>query len=61
MTNNKKIKTLLKRIGVKQWEVADVLGIAETTLCKYLRKPVSEALERQIMEAIKRLEERNEA
>lgn len=59
--NNEKIKDKIRKSSVKQWQVADSLGIAETTLCKYLRKPVSEELESQIMEAIKRLEERNEA
>lgn len=35
---NQEIRTLAKSTGVKLWEVADALGIADTTFCRKLRK-----------------------
>ena len=38
MTPNQDIKMKAKRNNVKLWEVADKLGIADTTMSRWLRK-----------------------
>ena len=32
------VKRLMKQNQVKQWEVAEAMGISEYTLCRWLRK-----------------------
>ena len=32
------VKLLMKQNQVKQWEVAEAMGISEFTLCRWLRK-----------------------
>lgn len=36
------IRETLKKEGMKQWELAEILNIAETTLCVKLRKELPE-------------------
>lgn len=50
--NNEKIKEKLRKNRLKQWELADRLGVSEYTLCKRLRKPISEKLYTEINEII---------
>lgn len=50
--NNEKIKEKLRKNKLKQWELADRLGISETTLCVKLRRPISEKLYTEINEII---------
>jgi len=38
---NEKIRVELRAAGVKQWELADELGIAEMTLIRWLRYELS--------------------
>jgi len=38
MTQNKNIRDTAKVKGVRLWEVADKLGIADTTMSRWLRK-----------------------
>ena len=51
------IKAELERFGVKQWELADKLGMADTTLCRKLRKPVTDEFFNKAMQEIIRLGE----
>lgn len=46
---------MAKEHGVKLWQVADYLGIGDTTLCRRLRKELSEERKREIIEAISKL------
>ena len=42
------VKLLMKQNQVKQWEVAEAMGISEFTLCRWLRKDLKgKQLERQ--------------
>lgn len=33
------IKERIRASGVYQWEIAEALGVAESTMCKWLRRP----------------------
>lgn len=52
------IKEKIKSSGFKQWEIAEVMGISEFTLSRYLRRPekLAEITTNQINKAIERLE-----
>ncbi len=41
ISGNPDIRAVLKETGVKQWELAEKIGIAETTLCRKLRREVA--------------------
>lgn len=51
-TNNEKIRTALNRSGMKYYELADLLGIADTTLSRKLRRELSEEEQDQIVKMI---------
>ena len=51
MTNTE-IKKYMKDNGVKQWEVAEYLGIGEATICRKLRRNVDSDFEKQIIRAV---------
>lgn len=50
--NNEVIKERLRKNKLKQWELADRLGMSETTLCVKLRRPVSEEMFNEVNEII---------
>ena len=52
-TNNE-IRTALKMIGMPQWKLAELLGIAETTLCIKFRKELPEEEKRKIIDLIQK-------
>lgn len=52
---NIEIRNLVKTTGVKMWQIADVLGIADTTLCRKLRKELSQKEKEKIISIIQRL------
>lgn len=55
MTNEKKnvkVRSAMKEANVKQWELADLMGIAETTLCKWMRKELPEDLQAKMLQLI---------
>ena len=39
--------------NVRQWEVAEQLGVSEVTICRWLRSELSENKKKQILQAIK--------
>ena len=41
--------------GVKQWRIAEVLGIAEASLSRKLRKPLSEKDKAAFLSAVERI------
>ena len=47
-----KIRNALKDANIKQWELAEMLGIAETTLCVKLRRELPDREQEQIMKLI---------
>ena len=49
---NSKIRNALKDANIKQWELAEMLGIAETTLCVKLRRELPDREQEQIMKLI---------
>lgn len=52
---NIEIRNLVKTTGVKMWQIADVFGIADTTLCRKLRKELSQEEKEKIIFIIQRL------
>ena len=42
------VKLLMKQNQVKQWEVAEAMGISEFTLCRWLRKDLKGAKRRRM-------------
>lgn len=50
---NGKIKEAARRTGVRLWEVADHLGIADSTLCRQMRKELSSERQQELLDAIK--------
>lgn len=55
MTMNKDIKAKAKKSGVLIWEIADKLGIADTTMSRKLRKELPEAEKERIFNIIDEL------
>jgi predicted XRE-type DNA-binding protein len=39
--DNFQIRAALKRAGLHQWQLAELLGVSDTTLCRYLRYKLS--------------------
>lgn len=52
MTKNNEIKTKAKEKGVHLWEIADNLGIADTTMSRKLRKELPTAEKQCIFKII---------
>ena len=49
------IKQVIKQSGIRQYEIAEYIGIHEVYLCQKLRKPVDADFERKILLAIREL------
>jgi len=49
---NSEIKQEMRSHGVRQWQVADYLGIGESTLCRRMRSELDPEFKRQIKQAI---------
>ena len=56
MSSNE-IRAKIKQAGVFQYNIADALGVSEMTLIRWLRKPLSEEKETQILSAIETVKE----
>ena len=52
MTPNKNIKDTAKTKGVKLWEIADKLGVADTTMSRWLRKELPQDKKQKILSII---------
>ncbi len=57
---NTDIKNLIKEKELKQWQVAQAIGVSERTLIVWLRSELSEDKRQRIMSAIQRLSVRSE-
>ena len=53
MKRNKDIREALFSAEMRQWQLAEAMGINEVTLCKKLREELPEAEKRKILELIK--------
>ena len=49
------IKQVIKQSGIRQYEIAEYIGMHEVYLCQKLRKPIDADLERKILLAIREL------
>jgi len=52
---NQEIKNLIKKHRLFRYEVAEAMGISEGYLSTLLRKPLTEEMERRVLEAINKL------
>jgi len=53
--HNTEIREAIQRFGLKYWEVAERVGIADTTLTKWLRRELSDERRSQVLAAIDEL------
>ena len=51
------VQQLLSDNELRQWQLAEALGISEYTLCKRLRRPLAEDFEAEVVKAIETLKE----
>lgn len=49
---NQEVREALQNKGMKQWELADLLGVSEFTLTRWLRKELTEAKKELLLKAI---------
>lgn len=49
---NQEVREALHNKGMKQWELADMLGISEFTLARWLRKELTEDKKELLLKAI---------
>lgn len=49
------IRNMIAEAGLKHWEVADAIGVNESTLCVWLRKPLANERRRRVLAAINAL------
>ena len=50
---NEIIKTAAKSAGVKLWEIADYVGVVDSTFSRQLRREFPEDKKQRVMEAIR--------
>ena len=53
MKNNEKIRSELKAHNMKHYELADLLGISENTLCRKMRKELPKEEQEKIIAVIR--------
>ncbi len=58
---NQEIKLQMKKDDVRQWEVADKIGVAESTFTRWLRKEVSNEQKTLILQAIRAVARQKQA
>ncbi len=49
---NQEVREALQNKGMKQWELADMLGVSEFTLTRWLRKELTEDKKELLLKAI---------
>ena len=55
---NAEIRQVLKKKGIKHWQVADAMGISEATMVRRLRKELPEEEKARILQIIEQLRSR---
>lgn len=53
--SNKDIERLLKHEQIYKWEVAEKLGLHETTFCRWWRKELSEEQAQRVLSAVEEI------
>lgn len=53
--SNRDIQIRIMSSGLMKWQIAEVIGIADTTFSKWLRKPLTPERRGQVLEAIGKL------
>lgn len=61
MTKNAEVKAKAKKSGVLIWEIADKLGIADTTMSRKLRKELPDSEKQEIFKIIDELSAEKQA
>lgn len=54
--DNLELHKLLKSKNIPLWKIADEIGISETTIYRWFRKPLTNEQYQKIMSAVKQLE-----
>lgn len=49
---NEYIRKALRINNIKQWQIAEVAGISEVTLCRWMRRELSESQRAKVMSAL---------
>ena len=52
MKTNAEIREVIKKSGVKHWELAQILGVSENTLVRWLRIPLTNERQESILNAL---------
>lgn len=52
---NQEIKKIMKEHKVKQWQIAERLGVSEFTFCRWMRHELPEDKKRLVLEAVNAL------
>ena len=52
---NAEIKTLMREKGVRQWQVAEALGMSEATITRTLRRDLSPEMKDRMIQAINKI------
>lgn len=52
---NKAIREAIKEAGLRHWEIAKELGIADTTFCRWLRSELTAEKKSEILAAIDKI------
>ena len=60
MVANESIRQAAKTHSVRLWEIAEALGIADTTFSRYLRREVSQEKTSEILKIIEQISDRRE-
>jgi len=58
--NNSKVRISMLKSGIKQWEVASMLGISESVLSRKLRDELPEEEQDQIVSLIEKAGDKHE-
>ena len=53
-TTNKKIREEMTKTGIKQWEIAMLLRIGESTFCRWMRTELPEDEQDRIVDLIRK-------
>lgn len=53
--SNKEIESLLKQEKIYKWEIAERLGLHETSFCRWWRKQLSEEQVRQVLSVVEEI------
>ena len=56
---NEQIKEAARQAGVKLWEVADAIGVTDSTFSRQLRRELNPEKQQRVIEAIERLSNRS--